>query len=84
MFSTYVFLNPFCASTASCPVGWTWLIGTSMASPHVAGAAALVADKNPNLSPREIRSILKETAQDMGDRLAFGHGMLDVAAAVNQ
>jgi peptidoglycan hydrolase-like protein with peptidoglycan-binding domain/subtilisin family serine protease len=32
--------------------------GTSMASPHVAGAAALIVESNPSASPNEVRSIL--------------------------
>jgi serine protease len=36
--------------------------GTSVASPFVAGVAALVMAANPNLGPEEVRAILKETA----------------------
>jgi subtilisin family serine protease len=36
--------------------------GTSMASPHVAGAAALVLDANPTWSPRMVRDYLVRTA----------------------
>ena len=39
--------------------------GTSMASPHVASAAAIILAKNPNLTPQEVRKIM-ETA---GDRI---------------
>ena len=37
--------------------------GTSQASPHVAGLAALVRQANPNFSPEEVTSYLKEHAQ---------------------
>lgn len=84
VYSDYVFLDPTCAATESCPVGYAWAGGTSMASPHVAGAAGLVKDANPGLNPHQITSILKSTAQSLGDRQLFGHGMLDVFAAVSK
>ena len=40
--------------------------GTSMAAPHVAGAAALAWAVNPELTNVQIREILQETAEDMG------------------
>jgi subtilisin family serine protease len=36
--------------------------GTSMASPHVAGIAALMAQKNPSLAQAEVEEILESTA----------------------
>jgi len=65
--------------------------GTSSATPIVAGAAALVLSANPELKEREVRKILKDTADKVGaepyidgrnDR--FGHGRLNVLAAVQQ
>ncbi|WP_328916739.1 MULTISPECIES: S8 family peptidase [unclassified Streptomyces] len=38
------------------------LSGTSMASPHVAGAAALVEQRDPNLTPEEVARRLTDTA----------------------
>jgi len=40
--------------------------GTSMASPHVAGVAALVLAADPGLTNVQIRTILQETAEDLG------------------
>jgi hypothetical protein len=39
--------------------------GTSMASPHVAGAAAVVLSDDPTLTPHEVRSLLETTGDDI-------------------
>ncbi|HEX8246735.1 MAG TPA: S8 family peptidase, partial [Pyrinomonadaceae bacterium] len=41
--------------------GYASLTGTSMASPHAAGAAALLAARNPNLSPASLKATLMNT-----------------------
>ncbi len=43
-------------------VDYTWFSGTSSASPHVAGIAALMLQKNPGLTAAQIEEILEETA----------------------
>ncbi len=65
--------------------GYYFYAGTSMASPHVAGVAALVKSANPSLTNAEIRAILENTAEDLGaagwDQY-FGYGLVDAYAAV--
>ena len=59
--------------------------GTSAATPHVAGAAALLRQLWPALSAREIVDILLDSATDLGASGAdpiYGRGLLNVGAAV--
>jgi len=46
--------------------GYFTMSGTSMATPHVSGVVALMLQVNPNLTPKEIKDILKKTATDLG------------------
>jgi subtilisin family serine protease len=53
--------------------------GTSAATPHVAGAAALVLSANPTFTPDQLESFLVERAVDMGSPSLdpqYGHGRL--------
>jgi serine protease AprX len=64
--------------------------GTSMASPHIAGAAAVLLQANPSLTPAQVFSALQATATPVkapdGSALPFwevGYGYVDLNAAVN-
>ncbi|HEX6684386.1 MAG TPA: S8 family serine peptidase, partial [Candidatus Limnocylindrales bacterium] len=59
--------------------------GTSMASPHVAGAAAIVAQQHPTLSNRQLKNLLISTAAP-GNLSVYqqGAGRVDVARAHTQ
>jgi serine protease AprX len=61
--------------------------GTSMAAPHVSGAAALLMARHSELTddPEAIKRILMQTATDLGrERYFQGAGMLDVLRAMQK
>ncbi|MDP2146519.1 MAG: S8 family serine peptidase, partial [Pseudomonas sp.] len=67
-------------------LGWNNKSGTSMAAPHVAGAAAVLMERFPYMSGEQISTLLKTTATDLGapgiDSL-YGWGMINLGKAVN-
>ena len=71
--------------------------GTSMAAPHVSGVAALMLERNPNLTSEQVREIIAKTARKEPDyyyfapdeikefgtwSLSYGYGQLDAYKAV--
>lgn len=42
-----------------------WISGTSMASPHVAGVAALIMERYPNLNPGSVAALIRSSATSM-------------------
>ena len=53
------------------PAGYYYLSGTSMASPHVTGIAALIGSQSPALldSPTDLKKRILDTAKDIGETL---------------
>ena len=61
--------------------------GTSMASPHVAGAAAVVWSARPNATAQQVREALFTTARDLdaaGRDDNTGWGLVQVKAAIDE
>jgi subtilisin family serine protease len=71
---------------ASVDEHYTRLSGTSMATPHVAGAAAILAGQHPEWTGTQLKDALVGSAKRLPgiDTLAQGAGRLDVARAVRQ
>ena len=68
------------------PVDYALFSGTSMAVPHVTGAAALVWSARPELSAAQVRALLESTARDLGPPgrdPAYGFGLVQARAALD-
>jgi serine protease len=64
---------------------WNLDSGTSMATPHVTGVAALILGKNPNLTPDQVETIMERTATNLGVPnydTTFGWGLVNAQAAL--
>ncbi len=70
------------------PRGWSFSAGTSMASPHVAGVAALIIGENGGeMSPHEVTKQLINTADKVdgnGNSLYHGNGRVNAYRAVTE
>jgi subtilisin family serine protease len=68
--------------------GWYWSAGTSMATPHAAGVAALVVGKNGgSMKPAQLEAVLRASADDLGKPGkddAYGNGRVNAFRAVSQ
>ena len=60
--------------------------GTSMASPVVAGVAALLLSKHPNLTPAQVEYVLEQTADDLGETgfdTKYANGLVNPVKALS-
>lgn len=80
--TSYPELNAFTSNRANSDL--MYLSGTSMAAPVVAGAAALMLQANPKLTPNLVKSIMMYTAQQLPAANIFeqGAGQLNIEGAV--
>lgn len=75
-----------CQSAGTCPTSaYGWWSGTSMASPHAGGLAALLLQADPSLQPTDVYALITGTAKDLGDAgfdTLHGYGRIDAVAAL--
>ena len=66
--------------------GYGWMSGTSMASPVVAGAAALALSADPTMAPADLKQLIMETAYTSSNLSSWtiSGGRLDAAALIDQ
>ncbi|PIB08569.1 hypothetical protein B1C81_13330 [Streptomyces sp. HG99] len=66
--------------------GYVAMSGTSMATPHMAGAAAILFQQHPDWTPEQVKRRLMESATGAKEHGAYyqGAGRVDVARAVDQ
>ncbi len=67
------------------PITYTFMSGTSMAAPHVAGLAALLWSNRPALGVADVRALIENSAVDLGTPGAdwyYGHGRINAGAAL--
>jgi serine protease AprX len=93
-------VQPVCATGLDIEAApfYSTISGTSMASPHIAGAVALLYQARPNLTPAQVEDVIQDTAhkftaggsyepdpQNAGGTTSFdkGAGLLDTAAALD-
>ena len=76
---------PATATAYNIAMAWNYDSGTSMATPHVTGVAALIFGKNPSLTPTQVETILERSATDLGVPnydTKFGFGLVNAQAAL--
>jgi hypothetical protein len=79
--TSYLDPQPVCDPEEGC---YKYGSGTSMASPHVAGTAALILAVHPDWTPEDVRNQLHTTADDLGATEwdpQYGYGLVDADEA---
>jgi serine protease len=71
-------------TTTPASPSYAWYQGTSMATPHVAGLAALMLSKSSSLTPANIESLLKSNARPFPQSCSgCGAGIINALATLN-
>lgn len=73
--------------TTSYKGDYSYVSGTSIATPHVAGLAALMVSRNPSLVPDQVQDLMQRATADLGKGgwdAEFGHGRIDAPGAVQR
>lgn len=63
-------------------VGLHFFQGTSMASPHVTAAAAMLISAGVAKTPDQVRNVLTKSAKNLGSSSSYGSGLLQVYNAL--
>jgi subtilisin family serine protease len=77
--------HPATATAFNVAMAWNYDSGTSMATPHVTGLAALILGKNSRLTPDQVETIIERTTTDLGVPnydTTFGWGLMNSKAAL--
>ncbi|MCK5847576.1 MAG: S8 family serine peptidase [Caldisericia bacterium] len=93
---TYIKASPYIKPDISAPGSaiyssipgnsYEYFSGTSMSSPHVAGAAAILKQVNPTATAWDLRNMLIWGAEDLGVKgwdTRFGNGALDIESSLS-
>lgn len=80
--AAYYMVAPGVGLTLPWNGSWAIVSGTSFSSPLISGAAAIVMQRWPNLTAHQVQQILFDSATPLGDPSIYGHGMLNVYAAL--
>ncbi len=79
-------VSPTCVAGKVVGNSYCRLSGTSMATPHVSGLAALIISKNPTFTNEQVRQVLREGSNKvLGTEFDYGigYGLIDPPKAVN-
>ncbi len=85
LLSTLLASRQVACTAKRCNSSYLELSGTSMATPMVGAAAALMLQKDPSLTPATVKARLMRSARKIDSNfVSSGAGLLDVDAAMNE